>query len=344
MSRLLPLVNMKKRKHILILQTGGTIAMKDDLDEGVGFSEPGKGLRLRDDMPELERIATFDVRTLFVEDSSNLNHLHWDRIGSFIYEQYLHYDGFVIVHGTDTMAYTASFLSFAFTGLTKPIVLTGSQIPLGNVRSDARRNLINSVEIATTGICDVGICFNDRFLRGNRSTKMSIGDFDAFASPNFPPIAEIGLNISLRDKIRKNRVELAYDGRCDNKIALVKIFPGLNPKYIEPLLLTDVRCIILEVFGSGNIPIIDDFNLLPFVDSCLRNGVLVVVTSQAPYDAVDLSKYLNARLLHEAGAISAGDMTIEATITKMMVLLGRFDDNRTITERFLESIAGERSV
>ncbi len=335
---------MKKRKHILILQTGGTIAMKDDLEEGVGFSEPGKGLRLREDMPELERIATFDVRTLFVEDSSNLNHRHWDRIGSYIHEKHNQYDGFVIVHGTDTMAYTASFLSFAFAGLTKPIVLTGSQIPLGNVRSDARRNLINSVEIATTGLCDVGICFNDRFLRGNRSTKMSIGDFDAFASPNYPPIAEIGLNISLKEKIRKNRVELAYDGRCDNKVALIKIFPGLNPAYIEPLQHTDVRCIVLEVFGSGNIPIIDDFNLLPFVESCLSKDILVVVTSQAPYDAVDLSKYLNARLLHDAGAISAGDMTIEATITKMMVLLGRHKDIHLITELFSENLAGERSV
>ena len=318
--------------------------MKDDLHDGVGFSEPSMGLRLLEDMPELKRIATFDVRTLFVEDSSNLNHYHWDRIGTYIFDQYAHYDGFVIVHGTDTMAYTASFLSFAFTGLSKPIVLTGSQIPLGNVRSDARRNLINSVEIATTRLCDVGICFNDRFLRGNRSTKMSIGDFDAFASPNYPPIAEIGLNISLRDKIRKNRFELAYDGRCDNRVALVKIFPGMNPAYIEPLLKTDVRSIVLEVFGSGNVPINHDYNLLPFVDACLKKGIMVVVTSQAPYDAVDLSTYLNARLLHEAGAISAGDMTIEATITKLMVLLGRHKDNNRITDLFVENIAGERSV
>lgn len=318
--------------------------MKDDLDEGVGFSEPGKGLRLREDMPELERIATFDVRTLFVEDSSNLNHYHWDRIGRHIFEQYTHYDGFVIVHGTDTMAYTASFLSFAFAGLTKPIVLTGSQIPLGNVRSDARRNLINAVEIATTGICEVGICFNDKFLRGNRSTKMSIGDFDAFASPNFPAVAEIGLNISFREKVRKSRIDLAYDGRCDNRIALVKIFPGMNISYIEAMVHTDVRCVVLEVFGSGNIPILDEFSMLPFVESCLRRGIIVVVTSQAPYDAVDLSKYLNARLLHEAGAVSAGDMTIEATITKLMLLLGRYSDNSQVKDLFLSDTAGERTV
>ena len=344
MFGLLPCVIMKKQKHILILQTGGTIAMNDDMHDGVGFGQPTMGLHLIEDMPELKRIATFNARTLFVEDSSNLNHFHWDSIGTYIFNQYTHYDGFVIVHGTDTMAYTASYLSFAFAGITKPIVLTGSQIPLGNVRSDARRNLINSVEIATTRLCDVGICFNDKFLRGNRSTKMSIGDFDAFASPNYPPIAEIGLTISFKDKIRKNNVELSYDGRCDNRLALVKIFPGMNPAYIEPLLNTDVRCIVLEVFGSGNVPINDDFTLLPFVDTCLKNGILVVVTSQAPFDAVDLSTYLNARLLHEAGAISAGDMTIEATITKLMVLLGRHEDNKRIAELFVENIAGERSV
>ncbi len=335
---------MKKRKHILILQTGGTIAMQDDLDEGVGFSEPGMGLRLREDMPELERIATFDVRTLFVEDSSNLNHHHWDRIGAHIFEQYHHYDGFVIVHGTDTMAYTASFLSFAFVGLAKPVVLTGSQIPLGNVRSDARRNLINAVEIATTGVCDVGICFNDKFLRGNRSTKMSIGDFDAFSSPNFPAVAEIGLNISFRQKVRRTRAELVYDGRCDNRIALVKIFPGMNVSYIDAMIHTDVRCVVLEVFGSGNIPILDEFSMLPFVESCLNRGIIVVVTSQAPYDAVDLTKYLNARLLHEAGAISAGDMTIEATITKLMLLLGRHANPMVIKDLFLADTAGERTV
>jgi L-asparaginase len=333
-----------KRKHILILQTGGTIAMKDDLDEGVGFSEPGVGLRLREDMPELERIATFDVRTLFVEDSSNLNHRHWDRIGSFIYDQYDHYDGFVIVHGTDTMAYTASFLSFAFSDLGKPIVLTGSQIPLGNVRSDARRNLINAVEIATTGICEVGICFNDKFLRGNRSTKMSIGDFDAFASPNFPPLAEIGLNITFRDKVRKRHADLTYDGRCDNRLALIKIFPGMNPAYILPLLDTDVRCVVLEVFGSGNIPILEDFSMLPFVESCLKKGIIVVVTSQAPYDAVDLTKYLNARLLQGAGAVSAGDMTIEATMTKLMTLLARHTDPNRISSLFMDNLAGERTA
>lgn len=334
---------MNKKRHILILQTGGTIAMQDDHEDGVGFSEPGRGLRLRDDMPELERIASFDVRTLFVEDSSNLNHTHWNRIGSHIYEQYGNYDGFVVVHGTDTMAYTASFLSFAFSGLSKPIVLTGSQIPLGNVRSDARRNMINSVEIATTGICEVGICFNDKFLRGNRSTKMSIGDFDAFTSPNYPPVAEIGLNISFKDRPKKVRTELAYDGRADNRVALVKIFPGLNPDYISPLLQTDVRCVVLEVFGSGNVPINDGYNLLPFVKACIKKGILVVVTSQAPYDAVDLSKYLNARLLHETGAISAGDMTMEAAITKMMVLLGRHDDLNILSHQFGENIAGERS-
>ena len=335
---------MLESKHILILQTGGTIAMRDDLGEGVGFGQQVTGLHLRDSMPELERIATYDVRTLFIEDSSNLNHVHWELIGRHIHEQYDAYDGFVIVHGTDTMAYTASFLSFAFSGLSKPLVLTGSQIPLGNVRSDARRNMINSVEIATSGVCEVGICFNDRFLRGNRSTKMSIGDFDAFASPNYPPLAEIGLNIEFREKTPPSGASLAYHGRCDHRITVVKVYPGLKPSYLDPLLETDVRCVILEAFGSGNIPILGEFSLLPFVEACIKEGIIVVVTSQAPYDAVDLSKYANSRMLNDCGVISAGDMTMEATLTKLMVLLGRTDSASEVKDLFYTNFAGERTI
>lgn len=335
---------MKTQRHILILQTGGTIAMQDDLENGVDFETPGQGIRLRQDMPELERMATYDVRTLFVEDSSNLNPDHWTQLATYIAAEYDRYDGFVIVHGTDTMAYTASYLSFVFSGLTKPVVLTGSQIPLGNVRSDARRNLINAVEIATSDCCEVGICFNDKFLRGNRSTKMSIGDFDAFASPNFPPLAEIGLNISFRDKEFHTNGVFSFDNRIDDRVALVKIFPGLRPEYLSHISKSDVRCIILEAFGSGNIPVKGPGNLLPFIESCIHANMLVVVTSQAPYDAVDLSKYINARLLLESGGISAGDMTLEACITKMMILLGRYTDQETVRDLFMQNMAGERSV
>jgi len=335
---------MKTQRHILILQTGGTIAMQDDLENGVDFETPGQGIRLRQDMPELERMATYDVRTLFVEDSSNLNPDHWTQLATYIAAEYDRYDGFVIVHGTDTMAYTASYLSFAFSGLTKPVVLTGSQIPLGNVRSDARRNLINAVEIATSDCCEVGICFNDKFLRGNRSTKMSIGDFDAFASPNFPPLAEIGLNISFRDKEFHTNGVFSFDNRIDDRVALVKIFPGLRPEYLSHISTSDARCIILEAFGSGNIPVKGPGNLLPFIESCIQANMLVVVTSQAAYDAVDLSKYINARLLLESGGISAGDMTIEACLTKIMILLGRYSDQEKVRDLFIQNMAGERSV
>jgi L-asparaginase len=334
---------MSKKKQILILQTGGTIAMREDNSDTVDFPKNGMGLHLREQMPELEKLATYAVHTLFSEDSSDLNPNHWEDIAFHIFMNYQQFDGFVIIHGTDTMAYTASFLSFIFSGLSKPIVLTGSQIPLHNVRSDARRNMINAVELACSDCNEVGICFNDKFLRGNRSTKMSIGDFDAFSSPNFPPLAEIGLNINYLIKGSKSKEAFECNSRWDDRIALIKVYPGMKPEYLNALINTDARCIIIEAFGSGNVSVKEPYNLVPFVQSCTREGKIVVITSQAPYDAVDLNKYANARLLKQAGAISAGDMTIEACVTKMMFLLGQHDNPTLISSLFQQNLAGERS-
>jgi len=335
---------MSQKKHILILQTGGTIAMTENNNQKVDFPINGMGLHLREQMPELEKLADFAVHTLFTEDSSDLNPRHWDDIAFHIFRNYDQFDGFVIIHGTDTMAYTASFLSFIFKGLTKPIVLTGSQIPLHNVRSDARRNMINALELACSGICEVGICFNDKFLRGNRSTKMSIGDFDAFSSPNFPALAEIGLNINFISKEKKEKVAFECQSSWDDRIALIKVYPGLKPEYINPLIHSDARGIIIEAFGSGNVSVKDPYNLIPFVQACTNEGKIVVITSQAPFDAVDLNKYANARMLKQAGAISAGDMTLEACVTKMMFLLGQHDDHLLISSLFQQNLAGERSI
>lgn len=331
-------------KNILILQTGGTIAMREDITEIVDFPNNGMGLHLREQMPELEKLANFLVHTLFVEDSSDINPTHWERIAQHIYQHHEHYDGFVIIHGTDTMAYTASFLSFVFNGFNKPIILTGSQIPLQNVRSDARRNMINALELACSGINEVGICFNDKFLRGNRSTKMSIGDFDAFSSPNYPSLAEIGLNIIFSTIQQETKNKFDYKCIWDDRIAIIKVYPGMKPSYIDHYIESDARCLIIETFGSGNVPVKYQYDLIPFVSSCTHRGKIVVITSQAAYDAIDLNKYANARLLKQAGAISAGDMTIEACITKMMFLLGQHDDNDIIASLFEQNIAGERSI
>lgn len=331
------------QRHILIVQTGGTIAMADDRDATVGFAEPGRGLHLRNDMPELGRIASYDVRTLFVEDSSNLNPRHWENISSFIAEHYDAYDGFVVVHGTDTMAYTASYLSFALQNLAKPVILTGSQIPLGNVRSDARRNLINAVEMASNDFNEVAICFNDKVLRGNRSTKMSIGDFDAFASPNLPPLGEIGLRVHLRLPPTVPTAPFRLVGGWDDRLALVKFYPGMRPAYYDGLADSGARALVVEAFGAGNIPVSGPYDGLALVQRCLDRGMVAVVTSQAPYDAVDLSKYENSRRLLDIGVLSAGDMTFEATVTKLMHLLGRYEDVATVKKQFMANLAGERS-
>lgn len=316
--------------------------MTDVVDTPHALHIPSEGLNLRVDMPELDRIARYDVKTLFLEDSSDLQPEHWNKIAQYILDHYPLYDGFVIVHGTDTMAFTASYLSFAFSNLSKPIVLTGSQIPLQNVRSDARRNLINAVELACSSCNEVGICFNDRFLRGNRSTKMSIGDFDAFASPNYPPLAEIGLTIQFNQRYTTVQAPIALQTRYDPRIYIVKLFPGMPTAYLSPLVDTDIRCVIIEAFGSGNAPTHPPHSILPIVEQMIRSGKWVIVTSQAPYDSVDLTNYQNARCLAEAGAISAGDMTIEATVTKMMLLLGKHTSYDAVREAFLKNSRGER--
>lgn len=299
---------------------------------------------LYEEMPELSKIAEIEIENAFFEDSSDINRNHWEKLSRLIDKTFEEYDGFVILHGTDTMAYTASALSFALQDINKPVILTGSQVPMSKIRSDARRNLINSVELATHGIHEVAICFNDRLYRGNRSTKMSIGDFDAFASPNYPPLAEVGIHIKLSEDLLENHTN---QRRCyssfDDSVHVIRIYPNLNPKLLKYFRPEQTKTIILEAFGSGNIPIKGDYNLLPFVEKCRNHDCHVIVTSQAAYDAVDLTQYASGKALKERGALSAGEMTMEATLTKTMNLLGRGLSDSEFIDTFQQSIAGERA-
>lgn len=329
-------------KRILLIQTGGTIAM--DMGKGNGQPElnPDKWSEtIYREIPELSEIAELQIERLFFEDSSDINRTHWARLIEFIEEKSPHYDGFVILHGTDTMAYTASALSFALQNLDKPVILTGSQVPMSNLRSDARRNLVNAIEMATLPLYEVAICFNDFVYRGNRSTKMSIGDFDAFASPNFPPLAEIGLNIEFSIQLELPDKPLTTYTNFSDRIFLLKLFPNLSPRFLDQLDLSELDAIVIEAFGSGNFPIHGEKSVLPFLKKCINTNILVVITSQAPYDAVDLSKYESGRKAMELGALSGGDMTNEAALTKMMHLLDRFDDKEKIKSMFPKEIAGE---
>lgn len=295
------------------------------------------------EMPELSKIAEIDIQNVFFEDSSDINREHWKKLSEQVDAHFEDYDGFVILHGTDTMAYTASALSFALQNVTKPVILTGSQVPMSNIRSDARRNLINSIELATLEIHEVAICFNDHLYRGNRSTKMSIGDFDAFASPNYPALAEVGIDIKLSDRVLKNRTEKReLFSNFDDSIQVIKVYPNLNPKLLDNIELRSTKAIILEAFGSGNVPSKGQYNPLPFVEKCLNKNCHVLVTSQAAYDAVDLTHYASGKALKEMGALSAGEMTMEATLTKTMNLLARNLSDSEFIDTFQQSIAGER--
>lgn len=327
-------------KNILLIQTGGTIAM--DSDEGQPtLNAQSWTSRLYQAIPELSDIAEIESKQLFFADSSDINKKHWSKLASFIQQNYQNYDGFVVLHGTDTMAYTASALSFALQQLNKPIIFTGSQVPMSNIRSDAPRNLVNAIEMATMPLPEVAICFNDFVFRGNRATKMSIGDFDAFASPNLSPLAEIGLTIELQDHILPSSDSLQVSSDFDDQVFLQKIYPNLNPQYLQQLNTNNIRALVIEAFGSGNFPIHTNQSLLPFFKSCIKNDTLLVFTSQADYDSVDLKNYESGQKALELGALSAADMTTEATITKLMYLLGKFDSNKEVSEHFNRNLAGE---
>ena len=330
-------------KKILLIQTGGTIAM--DITHGEPRLDPSRWTDvLYNEIPELSEIADIDIEQLFFKDSSDVGVSDWVELIGYIRDKYEAYDGFVLLHGTDTMAYTASALSFGLQNLGKPVILTGSQVPMSNIRSDARRNLVNAIEMATLPVHEVAVCFNDFVYRGNRTTKMSIGDFDAFSSPNYPPLAEIGLRIELNNPSVSSTGDLAVSTSFDPSVFLLKIFPGLKPDLLEKIDLDGLRCVVIEAFGSGNFPIHGEGSLLPFFRRCLDNDLLLVFTSQAAYDAVDLSNYESGKKAQSMGALSAGDMTTEATLTKMMYLLGNYGDAEKVKVLFQKDIAGELTV
>ena len=330
-------------KNILLIQTGGTIAMSAKGD-GVELEPIAWSKKLIDKVPQLGELAHIHTIPLFFEDSSDINHIHWKKLAECVNNFYDEFDGFVILHGTDTMAFTASALSFALKNLSKPVVFTGSQVPLASIRSDARRNLINSIEIAISHLQEVVICFNDKVYRGNRSTKLSIGDFDAFGSPNLPPLASIGLDVKLNVQLKVITELFKTEANFSTELLVLTVFPSLDINYLQNFDLKNLRAIIIRSFGSGNIPTKGNYSVLPFLEKCLKGGVIVAIISQADFDAVDLSKYPAGRKIVQAGAISCGDMTLEASLTKMMWLLANNKDKEQIEVEFQKNIAGELTI
>jgi len=325
-------------KKVLLIHTGGTIGMSRDLKSGVLkpdiFYES-----LLNFIPELNRIADLNIEIPFIIDSSEMTIEHLNKIVSIIKENGDKYAGVVITHGTDTLTYTASALSYMLMNVTFPVILTGAQKPLSEIRSDARSNLINAIELSTMGINEVSIMFNNKLMRGNRTVKSHINNFDAFSSPNYPLLAKTGINIEVyrRNILKQTGLFYIFD-KFDNSVAVLKIFPGIDPTYFSPG--EDIRAIIIIAYGAGTIPI-NNKKLKDKISNWIDSKKIVVLMSEVKGGTLAPSIYESGRELLEMGAIDSGDMTFEASITKMMFLLGQYSDISKIKKNFSKSLAGE---
>lgn len=328
-------------KNILLILTGGTMGMEASSDGRVDSSQFVS--EIFHYVPELRKIANIDVSSPYTMDSSDVGVQQWMMLGKLIDDSMDDYDGFVVIHGTDTMSYTACALSYMLFNLPKPVILTGSQRPLAAIRTDARANLIQALELATKDITEVSLFFDNKLYRGNRTKKVSIDEFDAFASPNFPCLAIVGLNIEQRTRHRRPTGLFRLEPRFDERVLALKCFPSFRPKYWESLLDTDVAVVVLEAFGAGNLPMFDG-ELVSLIERFTQAGKLVVINSQTVEGECDLTLYENGQKALDAGAISAKDMTFEATIVKAMFLLGLYNGNvKRVRHYFHASIAGEIS-
>lgn len=305
-------------------------------------------------VPEFKRFD-FGVTSISFDpivDSSEMAPETWGKLVSIIAENYIDYDGFVILHGTDTMAYTASALSFMLHNLQKPVILTGSQLPLGAIRTDGKENLLTALEIAAAYkngqalVPEVGIYFQDKLFRGNRTTKYNAEHFRAFRSDNHPPLAEVGVHIKYNYPfIRYTTLSGSFSvsTKMDNRIALLKIFPGINETVVRSVLgAPDIRGVVLETYGSGNAPTGEWF--MCALRDAVDRGVIILNVTQCLAGSVEMWRYETGRHLLNMGIVSGRDITTEAALTKMMFLLG----NNTSTEELImnlnNSLKGEIST
>ena len=329
-------------KRILIVHTGGTFGML----EKSGLWEPSSQNDLAAAVPELSQLATVHTVVPFVQDSAELTVDHINQLASVIAGSRDRYDGFIVIHGTDTMAYSASALSFMLLGLGKPVVFTGSQRPFMQIRTDARSNLINSVEIAMSGLTEIAIFFGNKLLRGNRTTKVSTWKFEAFDSPNFPMLGEAGMNITFNLYDVKNPAleALSFQPFCHLSplVSVVHLYPGLHREFLDCLLADASKAIVLVAYGAGNMSIENGSGLLPFITSAIHQGKLVAVTTQCQHGRVALHVYESARKIRDLGVLSCMDMTLETAIMKLDYLLSKYpDEPETVRRLFETNIAGE---
>jgi L-asparaginase len=335
-------------KSILLIYTGGTIGMVDDPSSGTLV--PLHFDNLREKIPELNRFRlNIDYKTVGQPvDSSEMNVDRWNAIGELIASDYEGYDGFVVLHGTDTMAYTASALSFMFENLNKPIILTGSQLPLGRLRTDGKENLISAIEIAATGrakrpmINEVAVYFGSRLYRGNRVIKYATEDFDGVRSPNYPPLAEAGVHIRFNHRYLMPPAEapMQFVSLAETRVALLSIFPDFCSEVVEAMLETPrLEGLIIRSYGTGNIP--SDTRLWEALKRAKEKGVFIANITQCDKGFIEQGRYKTGDFLLKLGVAGGADMTTEAAIAKMKYLLTRYPDNEVRQNMFAQPLRGE---
>lgn len=337
--------------RILIIYTGGTVGMVMDNTTGalkpIGFKE------IRDNIPEIVKLGyEVDVHAFNPPmDSSNMDPGVWVELAGIIGKRYQEFDGFVILHGSDTMAYTASALSFLLENLGKPVVLTGSQLPIGEIRTDAKENIITALEIAGARrggralVPEVCIYFDYYLFRGNRSKKYSAEKFEAFNSMNYPPLAEAGITIKYHHRrvLRHDGGSLKVYKKMDASVGVLKLFPGIGAAAVEAVLGADgTRAVVMETFGSGNATTAEWF--IESLRKAIKGGVLVVDITQCDGGAVELGRYETSMHLKEIGVISGHDMTFEATVAKLMWLLPQKLSRGRMKELLETSLRGELTI
>lgn len=341
---------MSKKSSVLLIYTGGTIGMMQDARSGE--LKPFDFKSLSRQIPELNK---FDIELSSISfkdpiDSSNMHPQVWIELANIIEKNYKKHDGFVILHGSDTMSFTASALSFMLENLNKPVVLTGSQLPIGIIRTDGKENLITAIEIAGSKekgkplVTEVCIYFEYKLYRGNRTFKYNSAHFDAFRSPNYPALAEAGVTISYNKTalLKPTKKELKVHTVLDNDIAVLKLFPGISKKITSAIINTKgIKAIILETFGAGNATTQDWF--LQELEKAIKRGVIILNITQCREGRVIQGMYETSSMLKKLGVVSGADLTFESAVTKLMFLLGKKLKSSELKKQLLIDLRGELS-